>query len=110
MEGETKMEANEQKKFDDADKKLDTQIQMKRKIFMKVSDVDIDDAKKFKDWCDKYVDGKQFLGIKVMMQILGNIEPLIELVVKKLNEHDNRISTLEGKKPKDAKDLVKETM
>ena len=99
------------KEFEEADKRfnkmedvakrkvqeLKSNIQMKKKIFMKISDVDVEDAQKFKDWCDRYTDGKQFLGIKVLMAISTNIEPLVVNIINQLNDMDNRLNLLEGK-------------
>ena len=111
----------EKEEFDKIDKKLDnvkkesaetykqkartSNINMQQKIFMKISDVDIEDAKKFKSWCDRYVDGKQFLGIKVMMLLMERIEPLLINFSKQLNDLDERLNILENN-PKEDEDKL----
>jgi len=111
----------EKEEFDKIDKKLDkvknqsreqykqkartSNIDMQQKIFMKISDVALEDAKKFKAWCDKYVDGKQFLGIKVMMLLMERIEPLLINFSKQLNDLDERLNILENN-PKEEEDKL----
>ena len=93
------MEANkeDEKRFADANNKLDKhKIYLKRKIFMKISDVDIEDAEKFKSWCDRHVEGKQFQGMKLMMMLVDNLDPIIESCVKQINLLDEKVEALAG--------------
>ncbi|MCP3684480.1 MAG: hypothetical protein GY861_17585 [bacterium] len=79
-------------KFDKIDK---SNIECVKKIFMKISDVDADDAKWFKGFCDKYMDGKQFLGMKVIRQVMEKFDPLMENFLKQMNNIDDRVTALE---------------
>jgi len=101
----------EKKEFDEADKKLDkikaesrekfkenhrnSNIEFKRKIFMKISDVDEEDAIKFKKFCDKHTDKKQFLGLKVIMAIVERIDPFLTNVLDQINNLNARMDLLE---------------
>lgn len=101
----------EKKEFDEVDKKLDSiaeqrknefkhktkegSVKLKHKIYMTISDVDPEDAREFKEWCDKHTDGKQFLGIKVLMQIMKRIDPIYENIVNQVNSLHTRVENLE---------------
>jgi len=99
----------ENNEFKEADKKFDTMedkakvdmqdlksnIQLKKKIFMKISDVDVDDAAWLKKFCDKHADGKQFLGIKVIRSILEFAEPLLGNITSRIDALESRVETLE---------------
>ena len=61
------------KEFDEADNRLDkvletsrSNVTIKKKAFMTISDVDREDAAWFKKFSDEHTSGKQFLGIKVI--------------------------------------------
>lgn len=100
-----RMEKNNE--FDQANKRFDnimkesrekakSKVELREKIFMKISDVDKEDADFLKEWCDKHTAGKQFLGIKVIRAILENIDPLVKNILNQLNEMSDRVSMLEG--------------
>lgn len=108
MEGKDKKEefrkptTEEQKEFNQADKKFDkvmnesrSNIDLRKKTFMKISDVDPEDALWFKSFCDKHTDRKQFLGIKVIRTIVENLEPLVKNVITQLNSHEERLISVE---------------
>ena len=103
---------SQNKEFDEADKKLDevrqkesekakqkagfnSNVELKRKVFMKISDVDKEDAEKFKNWCDKHTDKKQFLGIKLLMQ-MAELEPILLNLIKQINDIKDRVEALES--------------
>ena len=84
------------KRFDKIMEDRKSRVQNEKKIFMKISDVDIGDAMWFKAWCDKHTKGHQFLGIKIIKKIVENTEPLIEDVFGHINELSERVSKLES--------------
>lgn len=105
---------SQNKEFEEADKKLDTvakeeeiqakkgykagfnsNVELRRKVFMKISDVDIKDAEKFKNWCDEHTDKKQFLGIKLLMQ-MAEMEPILINLMKQINDIKERVEILES--------------
>jgi len=91
------MEANKEddKRFAEANNKFDKhKIYMKRKIFMKISDVDIEDAENFKNWCDRHVEGRQFQGIKLMMMLVDKLDPIVESCIKHINLLDEKVDSL----------------
>jgi len=94
------MEAKDNE-FKKADKKFDNMIknsqniEFKHKIFMKISDVDPEDAKRFKNWCDKHVDGKQFLGMKVLMDMVERIDLLNEIIRDQFKYYELRLNLIE---------------
>lgn len=110
------MNTEDQKQFDEADKKFDiimnknrenalkgkkegynrSQIRMRDKTFMKISDVDTEDAEWFKGFCDKHTDRKQFLGIKVIRTIMENLDPLVKNVLVQINSLTSRVDSLEA--------------
>jgi len=87
--------------FKKADEKFDKMIknsqniEFKHKIFMKISDVDPEDAKRFKTWCDRHVEGKQFLGLKVLMDMIERIDYMNSLIKPQLDYFELRLSNLE---------------
>lgn len=88
------MEAD--KKFDEIERKnqekvMKSNVELRKKIFMKISDVDCEDAYKFKAFCDRHFKGLQYLGIKYVVKLL-DFEPLL-LKVMELND---RVSLLEN--------------
>ena len=101
----------EKKAFREADNKLDeikernvnelkekyrqSNIEMKEKIFMKISDVDKDDARWFKKFCDCNCAGKQFLGIKVIRTIIERMDPFLTNIIEQINQLNTRMSALE---------------
>jgi len=108
MEAKLRKPTNEEKEeFDQIDRKLDalrnkkvkermgSNIELRDKIFMKISDVDRGDAEWFKSFCDKHTDGKQFLGLKVIRQVISRIDPLLENILTQLNNLDTRIGAIE---------------
>jgi len=102
----------ENKEFDEANKKLDkvkeeskekfkethtnSNIEFKRKIFMKISDVDEEDAKWFKEFCDKNTDKKQFLGLKVIRMVMERVDPFLTNVLDNINDINERICAIEA--------------
>lgn len=92
----------ENKEFDKVNNKLDSiakeshsNVLLRKKIFMKISDVDTEDAAWFKGFCDKHTMGKQFLGIKVIRGIVSTVEPLADLFKNYIQGLENRIDSLE---------------
>ncbi len=101
----------EKKEFDEIDKKLDNvkkkesnrfkeetkkaYVELRNKIFMKISDVEPNDARWFKDFCDRNTDGKQFLGIKVIRQVMERLDPFLQNVLGQINQQNKRISAIE---------------
>ena len=76
--------------------KVRSQIKMRAKTFMKISDVDSEDAKWFKTWCDTHTDKKQFLGIKVIRSIMENLDPIVKNVIVQLNSITPRVDSIEN--------------
>lgn len=70
-------------------------IEMRKKMFMKISDVDVEDAEWFKAYCDKYYDGKQFLGIKMIREVMTRMDPLVTNILTQLTQLTERVSKLE---------------
>ncbi len=91
------------KEFIEADKKLDeierknkdkvvkSNIELRKKIFMKISDVDYADALWFKAFADRHTDGKQFLAFKVL-RAMAEKEHLYNMYL----DHEARIQLLEN--------------
>lgn len=108
------MEEEIKKQFEEADKKFDkimeenkkkalntkkegySKVNVKPKTFMKISDVDTEDAVFFKNWCDEHTEGKQFLGIKVMRAILERIDPIVKNVLTQVNSLTARLDSIES--------------
>jgi len=91
------------KDFKEADKKFEkinnqnrSRVELKKKTFMKISDVDPEDAEWFKKFCDEHMDRKQFLGIKYLRLAVerGNILPLIEQVNRRIDAVEEKIATM----------------
>ena len=98
------MNEEEKKQFQQADKKLDeiqekarSNVKLVKKVFMKISDVDVEDAEWFKKFADKNTAGKQFLAMKVIRQVMERIDPLVENIVVENNHLNQRVSVLENK-------------
>ncbi len=72
-----------------------TRIQCIDKIFMKISDVDREDAQWFKEFCDANMQGKQFLGIKVIRTIIERMDPLVKNVLSQIDDLNARVKLLE---------------
>ena len=106
---------SQNKEFDETDKKLDevrkndsehakkgyksgfdSNVELRNKTFMKISDVDREDADWFKKFADENFDKKQFLAIKFIRQIMERFDPLMDNVVKQINSMDVRISSIEA--------------
>lgn len=99
------MEAqNEMKKeFAVADKKFDemaarpvSNVRMKDKRFMTISDVDPEDAAWFKKFCDENFDGKQFIGIKLIRTVMERMDPFTKNVLGQINDLNARMDALEA--------------
>jgi len=110
------MEDEIKKEFEKADEKFDkimkddrnkalqgkkagydaSRVHMRDKTFMKISDVDTEDAEWFKGFCDKHTDRKQFLGIKVMRTIIENLDPIVKNVLAQLNSITARVDSIES--------------
>ena len=102
----------EKEEFDEIDKKLDSDkqearnkfikkekkahIELRNKIFMKISDVEPNDARWFKEFCDRNTDGKQFLGIKVIRQVMERLDPFLKNVLVQINNLNERTATIEA--------------
>lgn len=100
--------------------KKGSKVEFKRKIFMKISDVDIGDAVKFKAFCDRHFDGKQFIGIKYMMALVDKLEPLsgglqnqinllsntLFVLDKKILEHEERLIQLENPEKEEKSGII----
>jgi hypothetical protein len=83
-------------RFDRIENELRTSVvQTKKKVFMKLSDVDPEDAAWFKDFCDKNTDRKQFLGIKVIRAIMERMDPLVIDVMGQITDLQRRVSVIE---------------
>lgn len=112
MESQTRKPTEEEKKvFDEADKKLDkvmsdgrSKISMKKKIFMKISDVDPEDAAWLKSFADRHTDGKQFLAIK-LLRFIAEKEPLYNAVL----DHEERLARLESQPVEEPKLKIPKT-
>lgn len=83
-------------RFDKIEQKHKSNVEIRRKVFMKLSDIDPEDAQWFKSFCDKHADGKQFLGIKVMRQVMEKIEPLVTNILDQINHMTSRIDIIEN--------------
>jgi len=113
----------ESKEFNEIDKKLDevkresienykgqarnSNINMQKKIFMKISDVDEEDALWFKSFADRYTDKKQFTAFKVIRLVMERVEPLLVNFSKQLNDLDERLNILENKPGEDKLQIPK---
>lgn len=100
---------NEDKKqFEQADEKFNkihkkdveqakrpSNIKLNPKTFMTISDVDVEDASWFKEFCDKNYRGKQFLAIKVIRQVMERIDPLVINLTTQINELKQRMKGYE---------------
>jgi len=98
---EEKKEANKEfqeadKKFEEIDNKNLSKVELRKKTFMKISDVAEEDAQWFKNWCDKHTDRKQFLGIKVIRNVMERLDPLLTNVLTQINDLNGRIDYLEN--------------
>lgn len=92
----------EKQQFDQVDKKLDkvmerdrSKIQLNKKTFMKISDVDNEDAIWFKEFCDKHTNKKQFLGIKVIKTVMERMDPFLTNILDQINQINNRLDSIE---------------
>ena len=115
-----KIKQGNREKFKEEAKKA--HVELRNKIFMKISDVEPNDARKFKDFCDRHFDGKQFIGIKYMMALVDKLEPLsvglqnqinnvsnvLWMLDRKILEHEERLIELEST-PKEEKKLIPKT-
>ena len=75
---------------------IKSKVELKQKIFMKISDVDLDDAKWFKEFCDKTAGGKQFLAIKHLRVLAERLDPIMVNVFSQINSMNERISHIES--------------
>ena len=84
------------KKFENINNKNKSRVELKKKTFMKISDVDPADAEWFKKFCDEHMDKKQFLGIKYMRLAVerGNILPLIDQVNKRIDAVEELLAAM----------------
>lgn len=101
MEDKTKIEEIK-REFKEADNVFDTleaknrsKVELRKKVFMKLSDIDPEDAEKFKDFCDRYTDRKQFLGIKVLLMLAERTEPFVNNLLSQIDLVNLRIDNLE---------------
>ena len=93
----------EKKTFEKVDKRLDktfedsrSNIKIKKKIFMTISDVDIEDAAWFKKFCDENTAGKQFLGIKVIKSVMARMDPFVKNILDQISQLNTRIDGIEA--------------
>lgn len=70
-------------------------IRMKETRYITISDVRPDDAAWFKEFCDKYTDRKQFLGMMVIRQVMERIDPLVGLINNEVTELSKKVDSLE---------------
>ncbi len=110
MEDLKKMESHKEEfkkadlKFDEVMKKdreqalkgVKSNVELRKKTFMKISDVDLEDAKRFKEFCDRHTDKKQFLGIKVLMAIVDKLEPITSNLLAQISSLTFRVDRLEA--------------
>jgi len=116
MPGDVKMQQEKKEEFKEADVKLDavmkqdrekalqgkkdgydkSRVHMRDKTFMKISDVDTEDAAWFKGFCDKHTDRKQFLGMKVIRTIIENLDPIVKNVLTQINSLTARVDSIEA--------------
>ena len=114
-----KLEANNDKKlrkptkeekeqFKEVDKSLDkvkekdvsvlkqklSNIDVIRKTFMKISDVDVEDAAWFKEFADKYTSKHQFLGIKVIRAVMERLDPTLLNAITELGKRVERLENI----------------
>lgn len=83
-------------RFDRIIKEQESNIRMKKKIFMKISDVDYDDAMWFKKFSDENTDGKQFYGIKVIRSVMERLDPFLKNFITQINDLNDRLNELES--------------
>ena len=80
---------------EEAKRKAASNVELRKKTFMTISDVDVDDAAWLKKFCDTHVAKKQFLGIKVIRTVMQNLGPLVENVLVQINNLTKRIDDIE---------------
>lgn len=73
-----------------------SRVHTMNKIFMRISDVDPEDAAWFRAWCDKNTNKKQFLGIKVIRVIMENLDPIVKNVLTQINSLTARVDSIEA--------------
>ena len=95
-DGRDKALKGDKEGYDDSRVKFNSRVTLKNKIFMRISDVDVEDAAWLKDWCDKHTDKKQFLGIKVLRVIMENLEPITKNVLTQLTSLTLRVDSIEA--------------
>lgn len=111
-DGLRKPTEKEKKEFDRIDRSLDvvktgnkdkfkeeakkTHMDLQEKIFMKISDVEPNDARWFKEFCDRHTDRKQFLGIKVIRLVMERVEPLTKNILTQINSLNDRVNAVEA--------------
>ena len=96
MESQNKEFVEADKKFNEIEKKkgekvVKSNIELRKKIFMKISDVDCEDAIWLKGFADRHTAGKQFLAIKVL-RAMAEKEHLYKMYL----DHESRIQLLEN--------------
>ena len=75
--------------------RAESKVRMRDKKFMTISDVDPEDARWFKKFCDENVQGKQFLGIKVIRTIMERLDPLVKNILTQIDDLNTRVKLLE---------------
>ena len=84
-------------KFDSLEKTYQRPIvELKPKTFMKISDVDREDAEWFKKFADDNADRKQFLAFKIIRNVMERMDPLVGNVLAQINSLNARVDALEG--------------
>ena len=98
----------EKRQFEEAESSLDkvkvkdvsilkqklSNIEVMRKTFMKISDVDVEDAAWFKKFADKYTFKHQFLGIKVIRAVMERLDPTLLNIITELGERVKRLENI----------------
>ena len=105
MEGKL---TEEDKQFKKVDERLDnvfkndaeqarkrSKVELRPKTYMNISDVDVEDARWFKGFCDKYFVGKQFTAIKFIRQVMERFDPLVTNVLDQINQLNKRMDGYE---------------
>lgn len=80
-------------KFDKIQKEGLSKVKLKKKMFMTISDVDTEDAVWFKKFCDEHFDGKQFLGIKVIRNVM-ELSEFTSTVMHKVDDLSAKLDVL----------------
>ena len=114
MEDKTQKEINEKdfaeanKRFDQMQQRKKSNIKLKNTMKMVISDVEVGDAMWWKGYCDRHFDGKQFIGIKYIRNVVQLVEPLINNVVIQINNQEKRIAQLEFELTKEKDDKIEQ--